>query len=128
MLKKFFMAAILMAALLFNAAPNTAEAEDVYVGTSPATGWECYIVTESINRMKSERLRSLDSAVLRMVKQNGDVSYLRYQFWFDRDNNVMKFNNDSAVFEEIQSQILDKYETPIEWEMWQVIKRYPVRS
>jgi hypothetical protein len=123
MLKKILAVAILTVALTFNSAPNTAESEDLYVGTSPATGWECYIVTESI-----KRLRSIDLAVLRMVKQNGDVSYLHYQFWFDKDNNIMKFNNDSAIFEEIQSQILDKYETPIEWEMWQTIKKYPVRS
>jgi hypothetical protein len=111
MLKKFFPAAILTAALLFNAAPNTAEAREVYIGTSEATGWECYIITETI-----ERFIQGDVAVLRMVKPDGSASYIRYNFNYDEDADVVRFSNEAGY-----SGIVNKYETPIEWAMYQYI-------
>jgi hypothetical protein len=114
MLKKILATAILAGALTFNAAPNTAEAYDHFVGTSNATGWECYVITETIKRSNDTTY-----ATLKMVKPNGNVSYLGYRFWYDSQRDVMRFANDEGF-----SGIANKYETPIEWEMVQVIRKY----
>lgn len=114
MLKKFLAAAALSGILIFNTAPNTAEAYDHYVGTSNATGWECYVMTETIGRSNDTTF-----VTLKMVKQNGKVSYLDYRFWYDSRSDVMRFSNDEGF-----SGIANKYETPIEWEMLQVIRQF----
>ncbi len=114
MLKKILMAGILAAALTFNAAPNTAEAYDHFVGTSPATGWNCYVMTETIGRSNGTTY-----VTLKMVKGNGSASFLDYRFWYDSSRDVMRFSNDQGY-----SGIANRYETPIEWEMVQVIRNY----
>lgn len=114
MLKKFLAAAALSGMLIFNTAPNTAEAYDHYVGTSNATGWECYVMTETVGRSNDTTF-----VTLKMVKQNGKVSYLDYRFWYDSKSDVMRFSNDEGF-----SGIANKYETPIEWEMLQVIRQF----
>ena len=114
MLKKFLMAGILTGALIFNAAPNNAEAYDHYVGYSEATGWECYVITETI-----ERSNDTTYVTLKMIKPSGNVSYLGYRFWYDSSRDVMRFSNDEGY-----SGIVNRYETPIEWEMLQVIRQF----
>jgi len=114
MLKKFLAAAALSGMLIFNTAPNTAEAYDHYVGTSNATGWECYVMTETVGRSNDTTF-----VTLKMVKPNGKVSYLDYRFWYDSRSDVMRFSNDEGF-----SGIANKYETPIEWEMLQVIRQF----
>ena len=114
MLKKILLAGILALALTFNAAPNTAEAYDHFVGTSQATGWDCYVMTETIGRSND-----VTYVTLKMVKSNGSVSYLDYRFWYDSSRDAMRFSNDQGY-----SGIANRYETPIEWEMVQVIRNY----
>lgn len=114
MLKKILATAILAGALTFNAAPNTAEAYDQFVGTSSATGWQCYVMTESISRQNDTTF-----VTLKMVKSNGSAIYLGYRFWYDSSSDVMRFSNDEGF-----SGIANKYETPIEWEMVQVIRNF----
>lgn len=114
MLKKFFMTAILLGALIFNAAPNSAEAYDKYVGNSPATGWDCYVMTETISRSGGSTY-----VTLKMITGNGNVRYLDYTFWYDSRSDVMRFSNGEGF-----SGVANRYETPIEWEMVQVIRNY----
>lgn len=113
MLKKFLL--VLFVGIVVTCAGVTkAEAAEVYVGTSPSTGWECYVLTNTI-----ERNDGATSVTLKMYNQNGRASYLGYVFWYDSQYDVMRFSN-----EEGYTGIANRYETPIEWEMIQVIRNY----
>jgi hypothetical protein len=111
MSKKFLTVAVLAVALIFG---GKAEAYDHFVGTSEATGWECFVVTETIKRVNADTY-----VTLKMVKPNGGVNYLDYQFWYDSQYDVMRFANNEGF-----SGIANRYETPIEWEMLQVIRQF----
>ena len=113
MLKKIFMVLIVGLAVIC-ADITPAEARDYYVGTSPATGWECYVMTETISRSNGNTY-----VTLKMYTTNGNTRYLNYRFWYDSRSDVMRFSNDSGF-----SGIANRYETPIEWEMVQVIRNY----
>lgn len=110
-MKKFFAVAVLGVALMFG---GNAEAYDKFIGNSEVTGWECYVMTETI-----ERVNDATNVTLKMVKSNGDVSYLDYSFWYDSSRDVMRFSNEQGY-----SGIVNRYETPIEWEMLKVIRDY----
>ena len=113
MMKNFL--PILFAAIFFTCASfqNSAEAQDIWVGTSPATGWECYIMTETIRHLGDS---DINLATLKMVAKDNSVRQMEYRFWWD-------FSIDRVVFSNSQgfNGIADANETPIEWRMWQVI-------
>ncbi len=113
MLKKIFMVLIVGLAIIC-ADINPAEARDYYVGNSPATGWDCYVMTETISRSGGTTY-----VTLKMITRNGNTRYSDYRFWYDSSRDVMRFSNDSGF-----SGIANRYETPIEWEMVQVIRNY----
>ena len=77
-MKKFLTTAILAAALIFTAAPNNAEAYDYYVGTSSATGWKCYVMTETFREIEEWYVFDVR---LKMVTNSGNIKYLDYHFW-----------------------------------------------
>jgi len=110
MFKKFFSAVLLAAVLIFSR--NFAQAQDVYVGTSNATGWDCYIMTETIQHFDG----GIKKATLKMVTQSKNVKYLNYRFEWDAMIVGYHFSNSSGF-----SGIVDRYSTPIEWSMLQVI-------
>ncbi|MBR5913340.1 MAG: hypothetical protein IKZ58_03105 [Selenomonadaceae bacterium] len=113
MLKKIFLGLVL--GLVVTCAGITkVEAEDIYVGVSPSTGWECYVMDETISRRGSTTY-----VTLKMYTNNGNVRYLDYKFWYDSRGDVMRFSTDEGL-----SGIANRYETPIEWEMVQVIRNY----
>ena len=112
-MKKLVMLAVLGLALVFTAAPK-AEAYDHFVGTSETTGWDCYVITESITRDDG-----VTYVTLKMVPANSHIRYLGYRFWYDPSRDVMRFANDEGY-----SGIVNRYETPIEWEMLQVVRQY----
>ncbi len=112
MLKKFF-ATFFLAAIIFVGQNNFAEAEDVWVGTSNATGWECYIMTETIRHMGDS---DVNLATLKMVAKDNSVRKMEYRFWWDFGIERVCFSNSQGF-----NGIADAYETPIEWRMWQVI-------
>ncbi|MBR1421517.1 MAG: hypothetical protein IJ575_10765 [Selenomonadaceae bacterium] len=110
MLKKFLAMLVLGFAMLFN---GNAEARDVYVGTSNVTGRDCYVMTETIVNRTGAR-RNID-VTLKMVRQSdGNVQYLDYTFI---EQGSVYFRNSQGF-----SGTIDRYETPIEWEMYQVIR------
>ena len=117
-MKKFLTAGILAAALIFTAAPNTAAAEDVFVGPSPATGWRCYVMTETFRRDNVGTGRSI---TLKMITKSGKLKYLDYYFWRDSDfvnkRYIWRFENSQGY----KGIIGD--DTPIESAMFEVIKR-----
>ena len=113
MLKKMFFVLIVGIAITC-AGITKAEASDVYVGTSPATGWDCYVMTETISRSGN----GTTYVTLKMITNNGNERYSDYRFWYDSQRDIMRFSNESY------SGIANRYETPIEWEMLQVIRNY----
>ena len=118
MLKKFFAGIFLATVIFFCGQNNFAEAQDVYVGTSNATGWDCYIMTETIQVHKGAR--ESYSATLKMVKSSGNVSYLDYHFWYTYEDGFPVYFSNSQGYE----GKISKYGTPIEWQMYQVIGQY----
>ena len=92
------------------------EAAQIYVGTSPATGYECYVLTNTINRQYEHRM-VITSATLLMVDQYGGEHYLDYNF-FDLDGDFIDvdFTNSQGF----RGRATPK-DTPIEWAMYTVI-------
>ena len=111
MFKKILAVAILGMALTFG---GKAEAYDHFVGTSETTGWDCYVMTETV-----DRVNNATNVTLKMVKGNGSVNYIDYSFWYDSQYDAMRFSNTEGY-----SGIVNRYETPIEWEMVQVIRQF----
>ena len=115
-MKKFLMAAIVG---LIICACVKVEAADIYVGMSPATGYECYVMTNTISR-KNEHRMVITSATLKMVDQYGDAHYLNYKF-FDLDGDAVDvdFTNSQGFSGKATPQ-----DTPIEWAMYSVTRDY----
>ena len=82
-------------------------ATDIFVGNSPFTGWDCYVMSETIKRSSQTNLISVR---LKMITQTGEVKYLDYEFGSD---GTFKNNDFSSK--------ADADKTPIEWNIWQVI-------
>ena len=118
MLKKIFAVAILGVALIFAGAQNKVEAKDIFVGTSPATGWDCYIMTETIQTHKGAR--ESYSATLKMITGSGNVKYLDYSFWYTYEDGFPVYFSNSQGYQGRLSQ----YDTPIEYQMYKVIGQY----
>ena len=100
-----------------------AEARDVYVGKSDATGYICYIMTETIEcHREGEMFVSTATLKMRDGGGNGNVPtyYLDYTFYDFRGQGV------DPRFENSQGYSGTAYpsETPIEWAMYEVIRTY----
>lgn len=116
MFKKFFLAAIVG---LVICAGIKVEAADVYVGQSPATGYECYLMTESV-RHRNEHRMLLTFATLKMVDGYGNVSYLDYTFYdLDGDYHDVEFSNS----QDYRGMVTPR-DTPIEWAMYTTSRDY----
>lgn len=113
MLKKFFLILFAAVVMTFASFQNSVEARDIWVGTSPATGWECYIMTETIRHLGDS---DVNLATLKMVAKDYSVRQMEYRFWWDFGIDRVCFSNSQGF-----NGIADEYETPIEWRMWQVI-------
>lgn len=113
LLKKFFAILFAVCVVTFASVQNSAEARDVYVGTSSATGWECYVMTETHHHLGDS---DINVVTLKMIPKNGTARYLEYKMWYDFSRDVVRFSNAQGY-----EGIADRYETPIEWRMWRVI-------
>jgi hypothetical protein len=120
MLKKFFMAAIVG---MIICAGVKAEAEDVYVGKSDATDFTCYIMTETIKcHWEGDTMVSTATLKMREGAGNGKLPtyYLDYTFYDYKGYGVdPRFENSQGY-----SGTAYPYETPIEWGMYEVIRKY----
>ena len=116
MLKKFFLAAIVG---LILCAGVKAEAEEVYVGTAPVTGYKCYVLMNTVSRKYEDRM-VITSATLKTVDRYDDEDFIDYTFFaIDGGTDDVQFTNSRG-----DSGIADSYDTPIEWNMYIVIKDY----
>lgn len=115
MLKKSLLILIAGFVLIFAGAQNKVEARDVFVGTSNATGWDCYLMTETIQVHRGAR--ESYSATLKMVTGSGNVRYLDYSFWYTYEDGIPVYFSNSQGYRGKISQ----YETPIEWNMYRAI-------
>lgn len=116
-LKKFFGLLIFCVAIL---SMNSASARDVYVGTSNVTGRDCYVMTETIQRRSGLEMSYRDCTLKMVRPSDGNVQYLDYTFYCNfggDDGRGWCFRNSQGFDGRV-----DRYETPIEWQMWQVIQ------
>lgn len=120
MLKKFFLVAIVG---FIVCAGVKAEAEDVFVGKSDTTGFTCYIMTETIKcHWEDDTIVSTATLKMREGGGNGDVPihYLYYTFYDYKGFGVDPYFENSQGFKGTAYP----YETPIEWAMYEVIRKY----
>ena len=116
MLKKFFLAAIVG---LIICAGVKAEAAEIFVGTSPATGYDCYVLTNTIDRSYEDRM-VVTSVRLRTINRYGDEHFIDYKFYaLDGGNENVQFVNSDGF-----KGMADPYDTPIEWAMYTVTTDY----
>ena len=113
-MRKILFATALVVGLVFAQLP-TVNAQDVYVGTSPATGMDCYLDTNSIVKLWTTETGKGFSARLKMIGRH--VNYLDYELII-RYNGTYRFSNAQGYSGEATY-----YDTPIEWNMCQYIAR-----
>ncbi|MBR1807314.1 MAG: hypothetical protein IJ774_13130 [Selenomonadaceae bacterium] len=104
----------LICGLLF-AQLSTAQAADYYVGTSDATGMECYLMTDTIVKLWTTETGKGFSARLKMVGKT--VQYLDYELVI-RYNGTRRFKNSAGYSGEATPD-----DTPIEWNMCQYVAK-----
>lgn len=116
MLKKFLLAAIVG---LIICAGVKVEAAEIFVGTSPATGDDCYVLTHTIDRTYEDRM-VVTSVRLKTTNRYGDLHYIDYTFYaIDGGNDNVQFVNSDGF-----KGVADPYDTPIEWAAYTVTKDY----
>ena len=114
MLKKIFAVMLLAMAIIFVSGQQSyTKAADYYVGTSPATGWQCYLISETISGVIGGQPEVNAYMTLKMVTKSGGIKYLRYHFYGGDPG--YSFSNDQGF-----SGRVDRYSTPIESEMMRV--------
>lgn len=116
MFKNFFCAAIVC---MIICAGIKVEAAEIYVGNSPATGLDCYILTDSVSHRNEHRML-ITFATLKMVDSYGKAQYLNYTFYdLDGDFVDVEFSNSQGYKGRATAQ-----DTPIEWSMYTVSREY----
>ena len=92
-MKKFFAVAALVLGI-FIAQISQAEAADVYVGTY-SSGYKAYLMTETI---RIERRDYMDYSCRVKAVNGGDVIYVDYSFWEDRQRRVIEHFKNSQGY------------------------------
>ena len=105
-MKKILSVILLATIFIFVSGQEKVSAQDVWVGTSPATGWQCYLMTETIRDVK-------------MVTQSQNVKYLYYTFREGVSTHYWYFSNDQGF-----EGMIDQYKTPIEYNALKVVMHY----
>ena len=122
MLKKILSVMLLAVTLIFVSGQEKVSAQDVWVGTSNATGWNCYVMTETINKttyVDNGRERYRIYFTLKMVTPSQSVKYLDYTLREGITSRVWYFSN-AQGFE----GTIDQYKTPIEYNAFTAICHY----
>ena len=116
MLKKFFAGIFLAAVIFFCGQNNFASAQDVYIGTSNATGWDCYAMTETFERHVGARLNY--NATIKMVTPAGKIKYLSYTIG-EGGGYPVWYRNEQGY-----TGAITQYGTPIEWNLYRLLKEH----
>ena len=117
MLKKIFFVAIVGLTIFFT--PAQVFAEEIFVGTSPATEHKCYVLTETVSR-KTDMRTVIISVTLKTVSPAGNVHYIDYQFFApNADFDNVHFSNSEGFTGQANAQ-----DTPIEWATYLTIRYY----
>ena len=121
-MKKILSVMLLTVTLIFVSGQEKVSAQDVWVGTSNATGWNCYVMTETIRKttyITHARERDKIYFTLKMVTPSQNVKYLDYTLSEGFTRQVWYFSN-SQGFE----GTIDQYKTPIEYNAFRAICKY----
>lgn len=115
-MKRIALLAILILGIVFSQsiAASQAEAADFYVGTSDTTGRDCYLMTETIRKVRSFSDGGLYVARLKMVRSASNIQYLDYEL--EISTSGLSFINSEGY-----SGQITQYDTPIEYNMCQYI-------
>ena len=89
--------------------PQTGE---IYVGHFDYNGRDCYLLKDSIHENSD---RSVDCKI-KMAKSANDIEYLQYKF---EGKGTLKFTTNTGF-----SSTADKYETPIEYSIYEQLTNY----
>ena len=116
MLKKFFLAAVVG---LIICAGVKVEAAEIFIGNSPATGRDCYVLTDTIYRTNEHRMVII-SATLKTFDSFDNEQLIDYKFFaLDGGDEDVQFTNSEG-----DRGIATEYDTPIEWAMYMLIRDY----
>ncbi len=116
MLKNFFLAAI-VGLIIF--AGGLAEAEEIYVGNSFATGHDLYLLTDTISRDYEHKM-VIYSATIKTLDSFDNEYFIDYKFFdLDDDGEDVRFTNSEGT-----RGLVDEYDTPIEWKMFRIVRDY----
>ena len=118
-MKKFVL--ILFLAMMMIFSNQQAHARDIYIGTSNATGWDCYVMTETINitrRDDNGYLKNFD-VTLKMITSSRKVLYLDYSF--ERHENASHDITWYFVNSQGFQGKVDVRNTPIEYNLWEYV-------
>jgi len=121
-MKKILSVMLLAVAIIFVGGQEKVLAQDVWVGTSNATGWNCYVMTETINKTTFGSAAKESYKIyftLKMVTPSQNVKYLDYTFTEGFTGRVWYFSN-AQGFE----GTIDQYKTPIEYNAFRAICQY----
>ena len=121
-MKKILSVILLATIFIFVSGQEKVSAQDVWVGTSPATGWQCYLMTETIRDVSDYNVyvhRFKIQATLKMVTQSQNVKYLYYTFREGVSTHYWYFSNDQGF-----EGMIDQYKTPIEYNALKVVMHY----
>ena len=117
--EKILSVLLLAAVLIFVSGQEKVLAQDVYVGTSNATGWNCYVMTETINKttyVTHSREKYKIYFTLKMVTPFQSVKYLDYTLSEGFTSRVWYFSNAQGY-----EGTIDQYKTPIEYNAFKAI-------
>jgi len=90
---------------------NTITDSDIFVGNSSFTGWNCYIMADTVK--PSAQSTQIFFLKLKMISRNGELHYLDYTFNLDGNFETNEGFKSKA----------DEIKTPIEWNILQVLKK-----
>ena len=115
-MKKIFLAA-LFGLIIFSGVK--AEAKEIFIGTAPVSGYDCYVLTNTIRRDYEDRMVIL-SATMKTVDRFGDENFIDYKFYaIDEGTEDVVFTNSYGDKGPVNS-----FDAPIEWEMYLTIRNY----
>ena len=88
---------------------NSITNADIFVGNSPSTGYDCYIMKNTMQKLP----QSNDTffLTLKMITPAGEIKYLNYEFNLNGNFKSDHYSTKASV------------ETPIEWNIWQVLRK-----
>ena len=116
-MKKIFFAALIVGLII--CAGVKAEAAEIFVGRPSYGDYDCYVLTDTIDSYNEARME-IFSVTVKAVDSYGGAIFIDYKFFaLDGGEDNVQFTNSDG-----DSGIADRYDTPLEWAIYEVVKDY----